>query len=205
MDEELNTKIDNLVNAISMVASKVDELAERVDQLDSVLFDGLIGPANEQIAQDEYDAALSDFRCKFGEKLEPYDALSKAVEGDDFDIVKKAFDTYNDDDSLTMSPAEYVDKVAEKFAEQAKKMAEAANSVVTIKTETPEGEIEVKADEDGNVTVEGEAEAKAEAKAETESEEKTDDTKAEAKDVADTEDSRSKWRKVAEELDDKLF
>ena len=162
MDEELNTKIDNLINAIQMIASKCDELAERVDQLDSVLFDGLIGPANEQIAQDEYDAALSDFRCKFGEKLEPYDALSKAVEGDDFDIVKKAFDTYNDDDSLTMSPSEYVDKVAERFAEQAKKMAEAANAVVTIKTETPEGEIEVKADEDGNVTVEGEAEEKVE-------------------------------------------
>ena len=200
MDEELNTKIDNLINAIQMIASKCDELAERVDQLDSVLFDGLIGPANEQIAKDEYDAALSDFRCKFGEKLEPYDALSKAVEGDDFDIVKKAFDTYNDDESLTMSPSEYVDKVAERFAEQAKKMAEAANAVVTIKTETPEGEVEVKADEDGNVTVEGEAETKAETNADIE--EKAEESK---EDTEENEDSRSKWRKVAEELDDKLF
>lgn len=196
MNEELVGKIEALVQAVQMIANKVDELAERVDQLDSVLFDGLIGPANDQLAQEEYDSALSDFRCKFGEKLEKYDGLAKAEEGDDeFDVVRKAFDTYNSNDDINtkMSPTEYVDQLAEGFAEHAKKLAELAGAAITITAETPEGEVEVKADEDGSVEVEGEAVEKAEVDTE-EKEEKEDE-----------DDSRSKWKKIASEMSDGLF
>lgn len=208
MDEQ-NTDvagmIERLTQAVSMVASRVDELAERVDELDSVLYDGLIGPANEQIQQQEYDDALSDFRCKFGEKLEPFSALAKAEEGDDFDVVKKAFDTYNENE-FDFSPAEYVDKLTEKFgeramkvAEEASKLAEALGTEVTVETKTEDGEtVEVKADEDGEVSVEGE-------KVETETEEEPateekEEEKVEVKEEPEEEeeDARSKWRKVAQ-------
>lgn len=163
--DELSTKIENLIQAVQLVANKcdefavkLDELQKRQDELDLVVFDGLIGPANEQIAQQEYDDALSDFRCKFGEKLDKFDALAKAEEGDDFDLVKKAFDDYNEHD-YPFSPSEYIDKRVEQFEEKAKALAEAAGSVVKIETETPEGEnVEVTATPEGEVKTEVEGE-----------------------------------------------
>ena len=224
MNEELIGKIEALIQAVQMIASKTDELAERVDQLDSVLFDGLIGPMNDQIAEDEYNEALSDFRCKFGEKLDKYDALAKEIEGDDeFDSVKKAFDTYNENEDINgkMSPAEYVDKVAEGFAEKAKAIEEKAKALaaivgdeVTVEAETPDGKIEVTADENGNTETKAEGEVENESVESTEdkSEDKVEDKPAEEeskeeeeKPTEEEEDSRAKWRKVAKELDDKLF
>jgi hypothetical protein len=185
--DELSTKIENLIQAVQMIAQKVDEIAQRQDELDSVLFDGLIGPANEQIAQQEYDNALSDFRCKFGEKLDKFDALAKAEEGDDFDLVKKAFDDYNEHE-YPFSPSEYIDKRVSQFEAKAKALAEAAGTVVNIKTETPEGEeVEVTATPDGDVKteVEGEAIEGKEVKSE-----KSDDDK-----------EKKSWKDVAKETD----
>lgn len=189
--DELSTKIENLIQAVQLVANKcdefavnLDELQKRQDELDSVVFDGLIGPANEHIAQQEYDNALSDFRCKFGEKLDKFDALAKAEEGDDFDLVKKAFDDYNEHD-YPFSPSEYIDKRVEQFEEKAKALAEAAGSVVKIETETPEGEnVEVTATPEGEVKTEVEGE-----------EVKTEEPKTE------DEDGKKSWKDVAKETD----
>lgn len=194
MDKELVTKIENLVQAVQAIATKVDELSERVDELDSVLFDGLIGPANEQIAQKEYDDALSDFRCKFGEKLDKFDALAKAEEGEDFDLVKKAFDDYNDND-YPFSPSEYVDKRVEQFEEKAKALAEAAGAVVKIETETPSGEtVEVEATPNGDVETKVEGETVEETEEKKEEEPKEEEKKEEEDTISD---ARAKWRKAA--------
>lgn len=192
--DELSTKLESLIQAVQMVANKVDEIAQRQDELDSVVYDGLIGPANEQIAQQEYDDALSDFRCKFGEKLDKFDALAKAEEGDDFDLVKKAFDDYNEND-YPFSPSEYIDKRVEQFEAKAKALAEAAGSVVKIETETPDGQdVEVTATPDGDVKTEVEGEA-----VESEESEVKDETKDEDGNKKDEE--KKSWKDVAKETD----
>jgi len=199
MENELMDKLTRLQSALEMVVQKVDEIAQRQDELDSVVYDGLIGPANEQIAQQEYDDALSDFRCKFGEKLDKFDALAKAEEGDDFDLVKKAFDDYNEND-YPFSPSEYIDKRVEQFEAKAKALAEAAGSVVKIETETPDGQdVEVTATPDGDVKTEVEGEAvKSE---ETKTEESGDEPKdAEGKKEDEKEEKKS-WKDIANETD----
>lgn len=195
--DELSTKIENLIQAVSAMASKVDEIAQRQDELDSVVYDGLIGPANEQIAQQEYDDALSDFRCKFGEKLDKFDALAKAEEGDDFDLVKKAFDDYNEHE-YPFSPSEYIDKRVSQFEEKAKALAEAAGSVVKIETETPEGEeVEVTATPDGDVKTEVEGEAVKSEESETEKPvEKVEDEP-----KKDEKEEKKSWKDIANETD----
>ena len=196
--DELSTKIENLIQAVQLVANKVDEIAQRQDELDSVVYDGLIGPANEQIAQQEYDDALSDFRCKFGEKLDKFDALAKAEEGDDFDLVKKAFDDYNEHE-YPFSPSEYIDKRVSQFEEKAKALAEAAGSVVKIETETPEGqEVEVTATPEGEVKTEVEGE-----ETKTEEVEKSDEEpKKEGEKVEEEKPEEKKsWKDVAKETD----
>lgn len=197
--DELSTKLENLIQAVQMVANKVDEIAQRQDELDSVVYDGLIGPANEQIAQQEYDDALSDFRCKFGEKLDKFDALAKAEEGDDFDLVKKAFDDYNEND-YPFSPSEYIDKRVEQFEAKAKALAEAAGSVVKIETETPDGQdVEVTATPDGDVKTEVEGEAvKGE---ETKAEESDDEPKDVEDKKEDEKEEKKSWKDIANETD----
>lgn len=197
--DELSTKIENLIQAVQMIAQKVDEIAQRQDELDSVLFDGLIGPANEQIAQQEYDDALSDFRCKFGEKLDKFDALAKAEEGDDFDLVKKAFDDYNEHE-YPFSPSEYIDKRVSQFEAKAKALAEAVGSVVKVETETPEGEeVEVTATPDGDVKTEVEGEAvKSE---EVETEKPVEDESKEDESKKDEKEEKKSWKDVAKETD----
>ena len=192
--DELSAKIENLIQAVSAMASKVDELDQRLNEVKSVTdeFTQLRDQTNDMYAQQEYDNALSDWRCKFGEKLDKFDALAKAEEGDDFDLVKRAFDDYNEHD-YAFSPDEYVDKRVAQFEEKAKALAEAAGSVVKIQTETSDGEnVEVTATPDGEVKTEVEGKAiEGEEKESVETKEKSEDSN----------DEKKSWKDVAKETD----
>lgn len=148
-DFDLNAKLDQLLEAVNGIAAKVDEHQSRIDELDSVLYDGLIGPANEQLAQNEYNNALSDFRTKYAEKLSPYEGFTKAVEGDDFDIYKAAFDGYNEGE-YGFSPDEYVDKKVVELAEQVEAIKAAAAQIAGVKPEDVDVGVNT---EGGEVTV----------------------------------------------------
>lgn len=154
MDEQntemdLATKLDKLMEAITAITAKVDEMDARVNELDSALYDGLIGPANEAIAQNEYDNALSDFRTKYAEKLGPYESSAKAIEGDeDFDIYKQAFDAYNNS-NYDFTPDEYVDKLAMSLADQIDKIKEAVAEKVGVDKDDVEVKVEAQPSEDG--------------------------------------------------------
>lgn len=154
MDEQntemdLATKLDKLMEVLNAVTAKVDELDARVNELDSALYDGLIGPANDAIAQNEYDNALSDFRTKYAEKLGPYESSVKAIEGDDdFDIFKNAFDAYNDGD-YEFTPDEYVDKLAMSLADQIDKIKEAVAEKAGVDKDDVEVKVEAEPSEDG--------------------------------------------------------
>jgi hypothetical protein len=154
MDEQntemdLNEKLDRLIEAIEAITAKIDEQQARIDELDSALYDGLIGPANDAIAKNEYDNALSDFRTKYSEKLGPYEGSVKAIEGDeDFDIFKNAFDAYNDGD-YDFSPDEYVDKLAMSLADQIDKIKTAVAEKVGVDKDAVEVNVDAQPSEDG--------------------------------------------------------
>lgn len=154
MDEQntemdLATKLDKLMEAITAITTKVDEMDARVNELDSALYDGLIGPANDAIAQNEYDNALSDFRTKYAEKLGPYESSVKAIEGDDeFDIFKNAFDAYNNGD-YEFTPDEYVDKLAMSLADQIDKIKEAVAEKAGVDKDDVEVNVDASPSEDG--------------------------------------------------------
>lgn len=154
MDEQntemdLNEKLDRLIEAIEAITAKIDEQQARIDELDSVLYDGLVGPTNDAIAKNEYDNALSDFRTKYAEKLGPYEGSVKAIEGDeDFDIFKNAFDAYNDGD-YDFSPDEYVDKLAMSLADQIDKIKTAVAEKVGVDKDDVEVKVEAQPSEDG--------------------------------------------------------
>lgn len=149
MEENIGETIEQLVQALTGLTQKIDEMDSRINELDSVIYDGLIGPANEQMAQNEYDNALSDFRTKYAEKLGPFEGASKAIEGDDFDLYKSAFDGYNEGD-YEFSPDEYVDKICTSLADQIAKVREAVAEKENVAPE--DVDVNVNA-ENGEVTV----------------------------------------------------
>ena len=199
MNEEmdLNTKLDALMQAINDIVAKVDEISTRQDELDSVLYDGLIGPANEQLAQNEYDNALSDFRAKYAEKLGPLEEVSKAVEGDDFDIYKAAFDGYNEG-GYDFSPDEYIDKVTESLTEQVNHIKEVVAAAEGVAPEDVHVEVEG-TNENGEPKVEVEVESEEDHKEEMETPAEEGETKEEVDEKAEAEVDHTDEEKPAEE------
>lgn len=100
---------------------------------------------------------LNKFREKYGERLEPYSNAFKATDGQDFDIVKSAYDTYKDLDDGTISQDDYVDSViseADKYIENIKNSLGIPEGTPVEVKDDGSGNVEVKVDEDGD----GEAE-----------------------------------------------
>lgn len=219
MNEDISQKLDMLIAAVQEVAAKVDAHDQQLQELDSVIYDGLIGPANEALAQNEYDNALSDFRAKYAEKLGPYESITKAVEGEDFDVYKAAFDGYNDGD-YDVSVDEYIDKVTESLTAQIQTIKEVVAEVEDVKPEDvhvevegtnengePQVEVEIESEKDHNEEMETKAEegeTKEELDNRVEAEvNHNDETPAETKDDDDGEETLEEFEASLKEEADK--
>lgn len=140
---DLEALVTQLNDTLAIVLQKVDELDKKVTEHDTVLYDGIISPANEAIAQEEYNNALSDFRCKYSEKLEPFAKAIKII--DDEDIYEKAFDEYNNGE-YDSSPDEYVEALVESLSEQIDSVKEALAEGDVSKASHIAEEVEEKAE-----------------------------------------------------------
>lgn len=146
--------------AIKELIEYVGHLANEITEIKTTMMDELINPIHEEYDKMQYENALSDFRCKYAEKLEPMSDKLKAIEADDgFDVVKKAFDGFmNRTDGMEQDT--YVEKFAEKVQSQIDAIGKAfgvePEKIEEVKIETEDGEVKAEV-EDGEVTnVEGE-------------------------------------------------
>lgn len=146
--------------AIKELIEYVGHLANEITEIKTTMMDELINPIHEEYDKMQYENALSDFRCKYAEKLEPMSDKLKAIEADDgFDVVKKAFDGFmNRTDGMEQDT--YVEKFVEKVQGQIDAIGKAfgvePEKIEEVKIETEDGEVKAEV-EDGEVTnVEGE-------------------------------------------------
>lgn len=152
----------DMVAAVKQLVEDYGHLAEEIAEVKKSIYDNLINPIQEEYKKMEYDNALSDFRCKYAEKLEPFSETLKKVERDEnFDVVKKAFDDFSARED-GMEEEVYVDKLAEKIQEQLDDLAEIfgvkKEDIEEVKVETDEGEVEAKVEDGEVVEVEKEEE-----------------------------------------------
>lgn len=165
---DVGAMITQLNDTLNLVLQKLDEHEQKLNEMDSVLYDCLIGPINDQMAQQEYDSALSDFRCKYAEQLGPFEDVVRAI--DDEDVYQKAFDAYNEG-GFEASPDEYVAQLAESLKEQVAAVKGAVDNI-KVEVETSDGETTTIETDGENIEVdstdEDVKEEKAEDKAETE-------------------------------------
>lgn len=176
MDNEMNT-IESLANAVKEIIEYQKHLANEITEIKTSIMDELINPVKDEYEKMQYDNALSDWKCKYAEKLEGFDSKLKALEGEDFDIMKKSFDDFNERED-GMESDEYVDKLAESITSQLNAIGEAfgiePEKIEEVKVETEDGEVKAEV-EDGEVTeVEGNMEGEVTEEKEEE-EEKTEE------------------------------
>jgi hypothetical protein len=135
---------------ITAIEKKVDDgLAEtdrQVNELRTTVYDEIINPANEYIAGQEKEARFNDFNEKFGEKLGAFNKDLSALEGDDFDVVREAFDKYDDFEGDKMGEDEYVEALVEQLGDK-------LTSIKTALGVPEDTEIAVEQTEDGETVV----------------------------------------------------
>ena len=139
--------MENEFDIIPVIKELIDgykHLADEIAEVKTTVMDNLISPLNEAYEKEQYDTALSDFRCKYAEKLEPFGDKLKAIEGDDFDIVKKTFDDFTEDNK-GYEEAEYVEELAESIQSQLDTIGKAfgvePEKIEEVKIETEDGEV----------------------------------------------------------------
>lgn len=192
MDEQRFMEYWNLIQKaytelsehIGAIEKKVDEnFAEndkQINELRSVVYDEIINPANEYISGQEKEARFDDFNEKYGDKLRPFNEDLSALEGSDYDVVREAFDKYDDFEGDKMGEDEYVDALVEQLGDK-------LSSIKAALGVPEDTEIAVEQTEDGETVVtteDGEVVASTEGEA-TEGEapeEKAEDEKGEAED-----------------------
>lgn len=164
-EEEIINYLSSLRDAIVEGAEvikglekKVDEYIsandEKVNELRTTLYEQIIDPANEYIAEMDRNDRFEQFNEKHGEKLSPFNEELSALEGDDFDIVRTAFDAYDDyEGDDRMDEDEYVDRlieqVGQKLSDIKERLGIPADKDVSVQ-ENEDGDVEV-VTEDGDV------------------------------------------------------
>lgn len=156
-EQEIYAYLNTLRDAVLQLVDRVKELEKKVDDsiastdkkvndLTSTVYDEIINPANEYIAGQEKEARFDDFNEKYGEKLRPFNEDLSALEGDDFDVVREAFDKYDDFEGDKMGEDEYVEALVEQLGDK-------LSSIKAALGVPEDTEIAVEQTEDGKTVV----------------------------------------------------
>ena len=196
MDEmQLNEILASYRDAINALIERVDAqdgmiqaVREKAEGTERLIFDEVINPAKAEMEKQIYNAGLEDFTNKYGEKLNGYNDKLRPIEGEDFDIMKQAYDGYNSIEGEKPDEAEYIDELVKVVDKQLDDIRAAIGAPANA-------EVEVKQDEDGETTVEVDDQEIKEV-----SEDSEDSDKTEVKETEETEIKDSDEESDPEEL-----
>ena len=173
-DVELYEVLSSYKNALDNIIQRLSQLEEdnqkwkqevdgRINELNNTLFEDILNPAKEAMAAAEHEEAFNAFKDRHGEKFTPYLESTRAIEGDDFDLVREAFDNYSALEGEKPTEDEYVEVLLQKVADQVNTIKDALGAESVEIEAKPDGEVEVKADgEEVETKSEGEGEGEAE-------------------------------------------
>lgn len=155
MDEmQLNEILASYRDAINALIERVDAqdgmiqaVREKAEGTERLIFDEVINPAKAEMEKQIYNAGLEDFTNKYGEKLNGYNDKLRPIEGEDFDIMKQAYDGYNAIEGEKPDEAMYIDELVKVVDKQLDDIRAAIGAPA-------DAEVAVKQDDDGETTVE---------------------------------------------------
>lgn len=190
MDEmQLNEILASYRDAINALIERADAqdgmiqaVREKAESTERLIFDEVINPAKAEMEKQIYNAGLEDFTNKYGEKLNGYNDKLRPIEGEDFDIMKQAYDGYNAIEGEKPDEAMYVDELVKAVDKQLDDIRAAIGAPA-------DAEVAVKQDEDGETIVEVDGQEVKEASEDSEDSDKTEVKETEETDETEIKDS----------------
>lgn len=122
MDEENEIKFAEIFERLGAIEKYIKALEQKIDSIDDIMYDEILNPLEESFKEYNYNTNLTDFVDRNYDTLNPYIDRIKAIEGDDFDVYKQAFDDYNAIEGDKPDEAEYVRMLSEALDEQLEKI-----------------------------------------------------------------------------------
>lgn len=155
MDEnqlnEILSSFRDAINALIERADAQDEMIkatrEKAESLEHMVFDEVINPAKEALDQYNYNTGLQDFSSRYSDKLSGYNDKLRPIEGENFDIMKEAYDGYNSIEGEKPDEAIYIDELVKVVDKQLDDIRQAIGAPA-------DAEVAVKQDENGETVVE---------------------------------------------------
>lgn len=167
---------------ISLLNNKIDALSQRVDELESVLFDELLNPMAEFVNKKEHETKVGAFGEAHPELVELKD--SYATLNDDADVISDVYDAFIE--SGYPDENEYVEQAVKVLSDAITEAKRKLGIDVSVEAKPEDGKVEVK--------VEGADDAKPETETETETEtEEKEDVENSPEEVAAFEKSLEKY------------
>ena len=167
---------------ISLLNNKIDALSQRVDELESVLFDELLNPMAEFVNKKEHETKVGAFGEAHPELVELKD--SYATLNDDADVIGDVYDAFIE--SGYPDENEYVEQAVKVLTDAITEAKRKLGIDVSVEAKPEEGTVEVKVER-----ADEEAE-KPETETETEVEEK-EEVENSPEEVAEFEKSLEKY------------
>lgn len=203
MDEnQLNEVLSSFRDAITALIERADAqddmikaIQEKTDSTERLIFDEVINPAKAEMEKQIYDAGLEDFSSRYSDKLGGYNDKLRPIEGEDFDIMKQAYDGYNSIEGEKPDEAVYIDELVKVVDKQLDDIRQAIGAPA-------DAEVAVKQDEDGETVVEVDGkevseEAVEEKPAESTEEEKPAESVEEEVEVSDSDEEETNPEELA--------
>ena len=156
MDQQTFELMANYQQVISFLSDKIKEIEEKYTALEqklhdteSMIFDEIIGPAQDAMSSYDKDRRFEDFKSTYGDMLAPYQEGFAPMEGPDFDMTRQAFDAYEEiPEDQRPEVGDYVDTVVSIAADKLKEIKAALGIPAEADVEIKETDdtVEVKAD-----------------------------------------------------------
>lgn len=198
MDEnQLNEILSSFRDAITALIERADAqddmikaIQEKTDSTERLIFDEVINPAKAEMEKQIYDAGLEDFSSRYSDKLGGYNDKLRPIEGEDFDIMKQAYDGYNSIEGEKPDEAMYVDELVKVVDKQLDDIRQAIGAPA-------DAEVAVKQDENGETVVEVDGEEVSEESVEKKPAEAADESAEEATEVSDEDEDETNPEELA--------
>ena len=198
MDEnQLNEILSSFRDAITALIERADAqddmikaIQEKTDSTERLIFDEVINPAKAEMEKQIYNAGLADFSSRYSDKLSGYNDKLRPIEGEDFDIMKQAYDGYNSIEGEKPDEAVYIDELVKVVDKQLDDIRQAIGAPANA-------EVAVKQDEDGETVVEVDGKEVSEESVEKKPEEKPAESTDEEVEVSDSDEEETNPEELA--------
>lgn len=109
------------------LVAELQALKAELSDLKDVVHKGIIEPIEQDYNDRKYKEAIDMWTERYKDKLAPYVDRLKATEGDDFDLMKASYDSWNETDA---DSDEFVDALIKNIEESLEPLAKAFGTSV---------------------------------------------------------------------------